>query len=276
MLWHSDVCHGPAMKIAGRVVPLRIHALLDDHSRYVVAIQACATERESEMLALLVKALRRFHAPETLYLDNGSTYRGDVLCTACPRLGISLVHAQPHDPQARGKMERFWRTLREGCLDHLGAQASLHDVQVRLLAFVDQHYHLAPHASLMGKSPSQVHEAGRSQEGDRTAVGTPGAGAHRPRASTGSAGRHRRDRWPHLRDDRGLLGPAQRHSRPLAPQRHLRPMDRTRGPALRTPARRPGGQRPEEGAQSSRTAWIGRPLRSAGRVARQDARPHPR
>lgn len=163
-LWHSDVCHGPAMKIAGRVVPLRIHALLDDHSRYVVAIQACATERESEMLALLVKALRRFHAPETLYLDNGATYRGDVLGTACSRLGISLVHAQPHDPQARGKMERFWRTLREGCLDHLGAQASLHDVQVRLLAFVDQHYHLAPHASLMGKSPAQVYEAGRSQE----------------------------------------------------------------------------------------------------------------
>lgn len=163
-LWHSDVCHGPAMQIAGRSVPLRVHALLDDHSRYIVAIQACASERESEMLALVVKALRRFHAPETLYLDNGATYVGDALSTACSRLGIALVHAQPHDPEARGKMERFWRTLREGCLDHLGALASLHDVQVRLLAFVDQHYHAAPHASLMGKSPAQVYEAGRSPE----------------------------------------------------------------------------------------------------------------
>jgi len=53
-------------------------------------------------------------------------------------------------------MERFWRTLRENCLDYLGAVSSLHDVNVRLLAFLDQHYHQAPHASLMGCSPASV------------------------------------------------------------------------------------------------------------------------
>lgn len=158
-LWHADVCHGPAMKIAGRSVPLRIHAILDDHSRYIVAIAATTTEREIEMLALLVKAMRSTgRAPEALYLDNGATYTGDVLATACSRLSIGLLHATPHDPQARGKMERFWRTLREGCLDHIGTPGSLHDVQVRLLAFLAQHYHVAPHASLMGRAPTQVYE----------------------------------------------------------------------------------------------------------------------
>ena len=67
-----------------------------------------------------------------LYLDNGSTYIGEILRTACARLGISLLHARPYDAPARGKMERFWRTLREGCLDHLGSLTSLHDVEVRL------------------------------------------------------------------------------------------------------------------------------------------------
>jgi transposase InsO family protein len=158
-LWHADVCHGPAMKVAGRTVPLRIHAILDDHSRYIVAIVATTTEREVEMLSLLVKAMRATgRRPEALYLDNGATYRGDVLATACSRLGIGLLHATPHDPQARGKMERFWRTLREGCLDHLGMAGSLHDVQVRLLAFLAKHYHIAPHASLMGKAPGEVYE----------------------------------------------------------------------------------------------------------------------
>jgi putative transposase len=52
------VCHGPALKISGRSFPLRIHALLDDHSRYVVATQAATTEREVEMLALMVKGMR--------------------------------------------------------------------------------------------------------------------------------------------------------------------------------------------------------------------------
>jgi transposase InsO family protein len=158
-VWHADVCHGPMMKIAGRAVPLRIHAILDDHSRYIVAIVATTNEREIEMLALLVKAMRSTgRMPEALYLDNGATYTGDVLATACSRLSIGLLHATPHDPQARGKMERFWRTLREGCLDHIGTPGSLHDVQVRLLAFLAKHYHVASHASLMGRSPAEVYE----------------------------------------------------------------------------------------------------------------------
>jgi hypothetical protein len=53
-------------------------------------------------------------------------------------------------------MERFWRTLRQGCLDFLGSVATLHDVNVRLWAFLDQHYHVQPHASLLGRSPERV------------------------------------------------------------------------------------------------------------------------
>lgn len=157
-LWHADVCHGPSLRQGRRKAPLRIHGILDDASRYLVAIEAASTERESEMLELLVKAIRLRGRPDALYLDNGPTYVGSALQTACARLGIVLLHAKPHDPEARGKMERFWRTLRQGCLDHLGEVATLHDVQVRILAFLDRHYHVAPHSSLFGKSPAQVYE----------------------------------------------------------------------------------------------------------------------
>jgi len=156
VLWHGDVCHGPSLMVDGKRVPLRIHALLDDASRYVIAIEAHATEREDDMLSMLVGAVRRHGKPSGLYLDNGSTYRGETLATACARMGVSLVHARPYDPQARGKMERYWRTLRQGCLDFIGHASSLHDVNVRLWAYVDQHYHSAPHAGLMGRSPEAV------------------------------------------------------------------------------------------------------------------------
>lgn len=155
-LWQGDVCHGPYLTVDEKKVPLRIHILLDDASRFIVGIKAMATERESDMLALLVAALRVHGLPDALYLDNGSTYTGDTLRVACARLGITLMHPRARDPQAKGKVERFIRTLREGCLDHLGSLSSLHDVQVRLLAFVGKHYHTAPHASLMGKSPLSV------------------------------------------------------------------------------------------------------------------------
>jgi len=108
------------------------------------------------MLQLLLPALRRHGLPDGLYLDNGSTYRGDILATFCGRLNIGLVHASPHDPQARGAMERFWRTLREQLLDFVGHCTSLHDINVRIWAWVDRCYHRAPHAGLIGRSPEAV------------------------------------------------------------------------------------------------------------------------
>jgi putative transposase len=101
---------------------------------------------------VLVRALRRHGTPDALYLDNGATYRGDIRRTACARLGVTLLPARPYDAPARGKIERFWRTLREGCLDFLGPVAALHDVHVRLWAFLDAHYHQAPHAALLGRA----------------------------------------------------------------------------------------------------------------------------
>jgi len=161
MLWHGDVCHGPTVTLNGIVRPLRIHALLDDCSRYVVGIESHHTELEMDMLGLLVRALRRHGPPDSLYLDNGATYRGTMLQLVCERLGITLLHARPYDPQARGKMERFWRTLRQGCLDFLGEVSSLDQVHQKLQIFLDTHYHQAPHASLMGKAPGIVYAEGR-------------------------------------------------------------------------------------------------------------------
>jgi putative transposase len=158
-LWHADVCHGAALLIDGKSLPVRIHGILDDASRYIIALEAFHYEREIEMLALLVRAVRKHGPADALYLDNGATYRGQALSLACARMGTALIHAKPYDAPARGKMERFWRTLREGCLDHAGSLGSLHDLNVRLWAFLDQHYHRAPHGGLLGKSPQSIYEA---------------------------------------------------------------------------------------------------------------------
>ena len=165
-LWQGDVCHGSPLVTGERSTPVRVHALLDDASRYVIAIEAMAQEREVDMLALLVRAVRRHGPPDAMYLDNGATYRGDTLALACARMGTTLLHAKPYDAPARGKMERFWRTLREGCLNHTGSLASLHDINVRIWAWLDTHYHPSAHGALMGSSPQTVFEsAARSADG---------------------------------------------------------------------------------------------------------------
>jgi transposase InsO family protein len=155
-LWQGDVCHGASLVTPTSTTTVRIHALMDDASRYVVALEAMAFEREVDMLSLLVCAVRKHGPPDAMYLDNGSTYRGETLALACARMGTTLVHAKPYDAPARGKIERFWRTLREGCLDHTGSLGSLHDLNVRLWAWLDEHYHKAPHGALVGKTPHEV------------------------------------------------------------------------------------------------------------------------
>jgi len=158
-LWHGDVCHGAHLLIGGEKKPVRIHGMLDDASRYVVALEAMHQEREVDMLGLLVRAVRKHGPPDAIYLDNGATYRGHTLALACARMGTTLLHAKPYDAPARGKMERFWRTLRERCLDFAGSLGSLHDLNVRLCAFLDEHYHRTPHGALMGKAPEAVFTA---------------------------------------------------------------------------------------------------------------------
>jgi putative transposase len=157
-LWHGDVCHF-AILVSGVKKAVRIHAHLDDASRYIVAIEAFWTEREEDMLVLFIDAVR-VHGPcDALYLDNGSTYRGEVLITVCHRLGIILLHAKPYDPQARGKMERFWRTLREQVLVFCtGEEMTLEELNRRLRAFVER-YHNTPHAGLMGRTPASVYRS---------------------------------------------------------------------------------------------------------------------
>jgi putative transposase len=156
-LWHGDVCHGASILVNTKKQTVRVHALLDDASRYCLAIEAMHQEREVDMLTLFVRAVRRHGPPDALYLDNGSTYRGSTLSLACARMGCALIHAKPYDAPARGKMERFWRTMRTGVLDHLGSVTSLHAINTRLLAFVDEHYHRAPHAGLLGQTPESVY-----------------------------------------------------------------------------------------------------------------------
>jgi hypothetical protein len=58
-LWHGDVCYGPAISVDGKSMPVRIHGLLDDASRFIIALEAHHTEREVDMLGMFVRAIRR-------------------------------------------------------------------------------------------------------------------------------------------------------------------------------------------------------------------------
>ena len=65
------------------------------------------------LAAALRPALASRGVPESIYVDNGSAFVDAWLLRACATLGIKLTHSTPGRPQGRGKIERFFRTVRD-------------------------------------------------------------------------------------------------------------------------------------------------------------------
>ncbi len=155
-LWMSDVMHGPAVVLDGR----RKHktyliAFIDDASRVVPFAVFAFSENVAAFLPALEQALRRRGIPERLYVDNGSAFRSHQLALVCAKLGITLIHARPYQPQGKGKMERWFRSVRLQLLPRLTEAdvTSLAAINRRLWAWVEGEYHQTPHKGLGGLTP---------------------------------------------------------------------------------------------------------------------------
>lgn len=112
-LWQMDF-KGDFKLSQGRCYPLTI---LDDHSRFAIAVQACSRINKSVTQAAMIKIFRRYGLPQQITCDNGSPWGsgGRSYYTALGvwllRIGVAISHSRPHHPQTQGKDERFHRTL---------------------------------------------------------------------------------------------------------------------------------------------------------------------
>lgn len=93
-----------------------------------------------------------------LYADNGSAFISGQTQRILDTLGITLVHSRPGKPAGRGKVERFFRTVREQFLRPLEVQGlkNLEDLDMRFHTWLESEYHRSPHRGLSGKTPLEV------------------------------------------------------------------------------------------------------------------------
>jgi putative transposase len=63
-----------------------------------------------------------------VYLDNGSAMVSSQLLRALAVLGVTLTHSKPGQPAGRGKIERFFRTVRDQFLVELAVPGALEAV----------------------------------------------------------------------------------------------------------------------------------------------------
>jgi transposase InsO family protein len=154
-MWMSDVMYGPKLRIGGRLRQTYLIAFIDDATRLIPHAVFALTEATAAYLPALEHAIRRRGLPKRLYVDNGSAFRSHHLALVCAKLGIALIHATPRSPQGKGKMERWFRTVRLQLLPTLESVASLtlDALNRRLAGWVEGEYHHAAHRGIGGETP---------------------------------------------------------------------------------------------------------------------------
>ncbi len=149
-LWQSDVMHGPMVLVDGKQRKTYLTAFIDDHSRLIPHAEFFLSERLDSFLDALRKALLTRGLPRKLYVDNGPAFRSNHLEHICASLGIVLIHAKPYQPEGKGKIERFFRTVRMQFLP-ITKSSTLIGLNAALLEWL-RDYHERPHGST-GETP---------------------------------------------------------------------------------------------------------------------------
>jgi transposase InsO family protein len=120
-LWQMDFFGHRPLADGSRVHPLTV---IDDHSRMLIGLFACANEQHATVQAHLITLFQRYGMPRMLLTDNGppwgSSGNGGITALEAWLLqyGIEVRHGRPGHPQTQGKAERFHATLAADLFAH--------------------------------------------------------------------------------------------------------------------------------------------------------------
>ena len=151
-LWQSDCMHGPDVVVGNKKQKTYLFAFIDDHSRLIPHGQFYLAETLENYLNCFWTALRKRGIPRKLYVDNGPSFRSHRLQLGCASLAIGLSYAKPYKPQGKGKIERFFRTVRSQFLSELSIGMTLEDLNQKFFQYVDETYHVRIHGTT-GQTP---------------------------------------------------------------------------------------------------------------------------
>lgn len=126
-------------------------SVLDDCSRYSLAIVKLKSVRTSIVTSILDELIKQYGKPREILTDNGSAYGGNSKHSKfdrwCRRRSIKHIRSRVHSPQTCGKVERLFKTMDE----------ELEFSENNMELFRLRYNHFRPHSSLSGKKPAEVY-----------------------------------------------------------------------------------------------------------------------
>lgn len=155
-LWQSDVLHGPSVVgKGGRKAKSYLIAILDDNSRLIPHGEFYLSEGLENFKNCLKQAVEKRGLPQKLYIDNGACYKAINLEQVTALLGIQIIHTPPYTPQGRGKIERWFRYVRDNFLST--EKLSLEALNERFSDWLEGYHHRV-HGATQQKPIDRYHE----------------------------------------------------------------------------------------------------------------------
>jgi len=143
-LWQADTMFGP--QVGGRQT--KLIAFIDDASRVLCHGEFFLDENADSMIRALRSAFYKRGLPEQLLVDNGSIYCCQEITLICARVGCILRHTAVRDAAAKGKIERFFRRVRDQFLIRNLDLSSIGGLNRQFTDWVEQDYNATVHSTL--------------------------------------------------------------------------------------------------------------------------------
>jgi transposase InsO family protein len=147
-LWQGDTMFGPYVCHGAGKAQAKLIAFLDDASRVCCHGEFFLNDNTEALLGTFKSALYKRGLCECVYVDNGSNYSSQEMTQVCQRIGAILCHTPVRDGAAKGKIERFFRTVRMSFLTRNLDLSSLEALNRAFTGWVEDEYHQREHGSL--------------------------------------------------------------------------------------------------------------------------------
>lgn len=147
--WQSDTSDGPYINVNGTKKRAKLIMFIDDKSRMIVGFDFFFNDNAINMQSVFKKAVKTYGIPKKLFVDNGGAYSNKQLALICASLGTVLINAKPYSPESKAKIERSFRTIKDGWMrcTNWNNFKSLSDAKNSLKKFLYESYINKKHSS---------------------------------------------------------------------------------------------------------------------------------
>lgn len=152
--WQIDAMYGPYLRDGKFKRQTYLIAIIDDASRLIPNSKFYWSQKYEDLRDAFKEAVLKRGKPRLVYTDNGKIFKTQQFEYVCASIGTTLIHSQPFMPNQRGKIERYFKTVRERFLSRLDPAniKSIDELNERYAKWLDEDYQRKVHKSI-GMSP---------------------------------------------------------------------------------------------------------------------------